>query len=1040
MELNQPSSSSSSSRHGRSQHNAELGQDDNPFVVPIRAPQSSQTSFNQLASARRVASQDLMYEEDNPFMHSRYKLSEESSGPAEVLGTASASASATSTPSRRFRTSAVPQVVDYDDLSFLDQNIFNGDSVSQRPTLSTPKRHAYSPHQPSLMSPSSIRHMNYHTVVTEPAPSAPKFLEKMTPVSPKEIERSSLKKEVVQIKVELKKWEAAFKKSRGRDATQDDIAKDPAMVRKYRDYSKLKKALAASKEPKDSKLTAGSVVNRPRTDSRSSPPTSLRLQSKTRPSELLRTPTKHSRTQHIAEDQLLRTPCLKLNQFAEESLVRTPGSRKGATEYVSPRHIGRHASLMSPGERDQYLSTPSLLRVGNLDISPSMQTSRVRLRSIGSTTPLQTYMFQVGQGIPEAPSERKSTHKLTSTTLLRSPIHGSPHFGGMNNRRKRAVPAHIFVQEDMSETQELQESQESKSLLDTKNVITSELTTAASETSEWMGDHNPLLKTPQKSGAAKAARALVRDALDLMTLEDLRDAASITYDDGGRWVDEDNSDITHENQSPVVLHSDYSSPVFDADALLSPSKSRARTEVLRTPSQQPSLTFSQITPGSARSEPDLFMVPPGFHSLYRRKPVRSSFFMTSQEDDAKFELEYNVGMQYCEQGSLDEDDTTINIMGFDDGHTGDSADQASSTLYSDDDGGRLDEGSVILKGVRTVNKHTKKKYTQKRTTRLHRIHVAHTEKAAQVRVSRRKVPERQEADSTKNSAEIDYAPDNFNLTEGDISVSQDNKDAERAKGTVSEKTSATTKFDPDSLSSGWANSNKPLVKSDRRYPGVGQGRAGAKRTSLNFATGISDGNYVAYNLQRGSFRKRGSGRGGRSRFSGTNFSNPTASTTGRSLFDNDSWRTDFDKDFDDRALVMSAIDNGLDLLADEDEDGLPWYGLVDDIFDPHVVTVSNKYLQKTVGELNDPDEFVKQLKMAQESQNLPHEAKGYEKDQGFKVNLLYILRNVWGHTSFRDGQLDSVKRSLRYQSSLLVLPTGEGREILSQRIESFIIG
>lgn len=219
-----------------------------------------------------------------------------------------------------------------------------------------------------------------------------------------------------------------------------------------------------------------------------------------------------------------------------------------------------------------------------------------------------------------------------------------------------------------------------------------------------------------------------------------------------------------------------------------------------------------------------------------------------------------------------------------------------------------------------------------------------------------------------------------------------------------------------SLPSGWANSNKPLVKSDRRQPGVGQGRAGAKKPTANYSSGGSGGNFVAYNLQRGSFKKRG--RGG-SRFGGSRFGNPVTAPSGRSLFDNDSWRTDFDKDFDDNALIMSFADNGLDMLVDED-DGLSWYGNVHDLTDPCVVTISKKYLQRTVGEANDPEEYVKEL----ECQQIPVGTDSEDGSNDFKVNLQYVLQRIWGHQAFRDGQLDSVKRILRYESSLLVLPTG----------------
>ncbi|KAK3846384.1 MAG: P-loop containing nucleoside triphosphate hydrolase protein, partial [Linnemannia gamsii] len=58
--------------------------------------------------------------------------------------------------------------------------------------------------------------------------------------------------------------------------------------------------------------------------------------------------------------------------------------------------------------------------------------------------------------------------------------------------------------------------------------------------------------------------------------------------------------------------------------------------------------------------------------------------------------------------------------------------------------------------------------------------------------------------------------------------------------------------------------------------------------------------------------------------------------------------------------------------------------------------------------------------------------------QGFRVNLEYILRKIWGYPSFRDGQLDSIKRTLRHESSLLVLPTGSGKS-LSYQLPAYIL-
>lgn len=222
---------------------------------------------------------------------------------------------------------------------------------------------------------------------------------------------------------------------------------------------------------------------------------------------------------------------------------------------------------------------------------------------------------------------------------------------------------------------------------------------------------------------------------------------------------------------------------------------------------------------------------------------------------------------------------------------------------------------------------------------------------------------------------------------------------------------------------GWGNSNKPMVKSDRRIPGVGQGRAGARKPS-KFGAPASEGNFVAYNLQRGTGGKRGGFRG-KSRFGGSKFGGyggPAAGGpgTGRTLFDVDSWRSEYDKDFDDNTLIMSLA--GGDLEVEDEDDDMPWYGNVNDITDPYVVTISPRYLKTRVGEEHDPEEYVKELEL----QNRREGEGDLETDnsQSFRVNLEYILRKVWGYPSFRDGQLDSIKRTLRHESSLLVLPTG----------------
>lgn len=264
--------------------------------------------------------------------------------------------------------------------------------------------------------------------------------------------------------------------------------------------------------------------------------------------------------------------------------------------------------------------------------------------------------------------------------------------------------------------------------------------------------------------------------------------------------------------------------------------------------------------------------------------------------------------------------------------------------------------------------------------------------------------------------------------ESNVDTSKDTPAAESAPTKTDTPTLSTTKKEKKQEQDqeqpfGWANSNKPMVKSDRRIPGVGQGRAGARKPS-KFGAPASEGNFVAYNLQRGTGGKRGGFRG-KSRFGGSKFGGFGGAAaggpgTGRTLFDADSWRSEYDKDFDDNTLIMSLA--GGDLEIEDEDDDMPWYGNVNDITDPYVVTISPRYLKARVGEEHDPEEYVKELEL----QNRSEVDGDLETDnsQGFRVNLEYILKKVWGYPSFRDGQLDSIKRTLRHESSLLVLPTG----------------
>lgn len=178
-------------------------EEDNPFIVAsssspksLRTPRTPRTNRSQNASMERVHTPAFMDEENNPFMPSHKSQS---------------------TPSRKL-VSALPQVVDYHKLSSADQETFSGE-YSHRVTPSS-RRHAYSPAQPSLMSPTSTRHIHYPVIEAVPAPQ---FTPKTKRSGP------SKDSDLIRAKKELKKWEAEFKTTHGRDATQDDIAANPMM-------------------------------------------------------------------------------------------------------------------------------------------------------------------------------------------------------------------------------------------------------------------------------------------------------------------------------------------------------------------------------------------------------------------------------------------------------------------------------------------------------------------------------------------------------------------------------------------------------------------------------------------------------------------------------------------------------------------------------------------------------------------------------------------------------------------------------------------
>ncbi|KAI7826146.1 hypothetical protein BC939DRAFT_475845 [Gamsiella multidivaricata] len=444
------------------------------------------------------------------------------------------------------------------------------------------------------------------------------------------------------------------------------------------------------------------------------------------------------------------------------------------------------------------------------------------------------------------------------------------------------------------------------------------------------------------------------------------------------------------------------------------------TSTPRTPSQQPSLTFSQTTPGSAKSDISTFVVPPGFHSHYRRRQKQKK-----QSGDA-FRIPPANHQSVKDTIIIDSGGGALvgELDPMDENNWEDQENEAEDDQQTDPFG-------PVRKPL------PKKKYTQKRSTRLHRIAVAPSEKveaARPVKTPRKRRPVKtDELESTTNQNKNEPAvnqEENSNTTEAPaVSANEPG-----VSGITSKAKPSNTE---ESVPFGWANSNRPMVKSDRRAPGVGQGRAGPKRAvPSKYGGSGSDGNFVAYNLQRGGFRKGGAR--GRPRFGGSKFGSYGAGGpgSGRTLFDNESWRTEFDNDFNDATLAMNIVDGDMEIEGDDDHLGdMPWYGNVNDITDPYVVTVSSRYLKAQVGDVDDPEEYVKALEL--QSHGDSNDAGWGEETEAVRVNLEHILKKVWGYPSFRDGQLDSIKRALNYKSSLLVLPTGSGKS-LSYQLPAYI--
>ncbi|ORZ28155.1 hypothetical protein BCR41DRAFT_383039 [Lobosporangium transversale] len=774
-----------------------------------------------------------------------------------------------------------------------------------------------------------------------------------------------------QARKELKAWEASFKATHQRAATQEDIAKDDVMVKKYRTYGKIKKALAAKETKVPEKTTETSTGQTTYAEASND-------------STVPRTPTKESRT------------------YDATAGMRTP-SRKQEVEFVSPRKVVSTAGFMSPSrssksgeDRYQFLagiSTPKSQRIKSNGPSPSKSGSSRRSMAQSPSLKSPSNLFTISEhvaenaehssGFPVSPtiraaaiqrlphsttpsrSPRTPTSMRTNSLHLPNPFQSptrprtSPLFGGMNNRRQRKIPRPSApVIADLVSSSLAMQSSQGFSADEEWNVASS-------------SQHSAVQITPRTPEADMTG--------------------------------------TIKNMAELMLPT-QSSP------------SRTST-VPRTPSQQPSLTFSQTTPGSARSDVDLFVVPAGFHSHYRRRTIRSTLLMASQEEDKQFEEEFlgthqekNARAKVASSNDTSIQDAPLNGVVVEQGNDTDWAD-----YNSEQDMMEQTPFGPTRKAL------PKKRYTQKRSTRLHKIAVAPSEKAeAAMRATKPSSRSRKAPNSAVQGSE-----EEDNDEEATISQEQNiRQEQTKADGADASIIDGVKEY-------GWGDSNKPMVKSDRStLSTTGQNRVGSRQSTSKFGGPVADGNYVAYNLQGRGFKKgsiRGKSRFANSKFRGYGAGGPS---TGRMPFDQESWRTEFDKDIEEAALAMTLADKDMLIEDDEeDEDDTPWYGNVNDVTDPYVVTLSKKYLQSHFGDIGDPDEYIEEIQLRNEYNS--DEDTQNSIAEGFRVNLEHVLKKVWGYPSFREGQLDAVKRILAYESTLLVLPTGSGKS-LSYQLPAYI--
>ncbi|KAG0242972.1 hypothetical protein BGW41_003137 [Actinomortierella wolfii] len=988
-----------------------------------------------------------------------------------------------------------------------------------------------------------------HEHNTKSLPPAPSASSDPTDVGKRASSRSSdilreLNKEMKATRIELKAWEANFLKQHGRSPTQADIGNDDSMVKKYRAYGKLKKAIAAMSASSGSAEASSSSSSSSTARSKASSSSSKVVEQESR------TPKKSHRTSNLF---LVDT---EAGRSAGSAIIRTPTKKaKEQVEYISPNVIGMMSPRKSRRTQDDLYSSPSTSHssrpvAGDSVVSSPVRTpSRVRTYSTSSPSPRSNStarllfsprkssnlrpsganaLGSIEEGlesdsvfsVPHTPSRRLRTpitSRITdepgssSTNPFLSPSNRpaakSPLFGGMNKSKKRNKMSRTASNISITSTQ----SQEQVS-----QVHSSQETTEIDRESEDHGfqdsleldrspySTNPLLLTPRRSAASRTSRSLFRhsgatgprvlmspsrkstpkrhpdfnplapnsishsdvlfksttEAMDSMSIHDSIDDESLEREKfvkGSRaaspadyilhenndqpWVEQghmdDPSQHSPEVSSPVAraffnsgtFQGINTSPSWRMDSnidQLSDGGSNivehgaerawasASSSSPRGSEQMPSLTFSQpsqSTPVSPGSDDDFLFVAPGIHAhhqlrhrrIYGRSTLPLSF---SRLEDEEFDQDYK-SQDKGKQRMVDPLATTKEAV-----MTMSSSFQQEENYESDGDSDADEESAwQDTQSGNSSNIRSKKK-TQKRTTKLHRIVVSSSKStAATVRATKRS--------TTSNSREKKQIVE---------SVSEDPTMPEIPHEVEGEETAASSKVPTDesavdsisrpSITSGWANSNKPLVKSDRSYHGVGYGRAGARRSTSS--SSHLDGNYVAYNLQRKSGRSGRSGyRSGRYRMSSSYYGTSQAATVGR--FDTESWKDEIDQDFSISSGVMTNLGShqqsmllsddigDLDDLDASHQETLPWYGHIPDaggddtsgdMDDPLVASISPRYMPKD--------------------------------SPSMKVNLGHILQKVWGYSSFRDGQLESIKRILNNESTLLVLPTGGGKSLSYQ--------